>query len=106
MVQDLSDPSLPNLKSIINMGNGNDIITGTGSGYGILNDGEINMGGGNDKVTANSGFGGNGSVFLGAGNDYLKGFGSGNFNGGSGKDTLELTKGPSSDGVCVQFRER
>ena len=32
-------------------------------------------------------------MFLGNGKDYLKGFGSGNFNGEKGQDTLELTPG-------------
>jgi hypothetical protein len=32
-------------------------------------------------------------LFLENGKDYLKGFGSGNFNGGNGQDTLELTLG-------------
>lgn len=77
----------------ISMGKGSGSITGTGDRYGILNDGIINTGAGNDKVIANGGFGGNGSIFLGDGNDYLKGFGSGNFYGDGGRDTLELTRG-------------
>jgi hypothetical protein len=77
----------------INTGNGNDIITGTGKEYGIFSSGTINTGNGEDSIIADGGFGGTGSVFLGNGKDYLKGFGSGNFNGGNGKDTLELTSG-------------
>jgi hypothetical protein len=45
-------------------------------------------------------------VFLGNGKDYLKGFGSGNFNGGNGNDTLELTSGSYSvaiSGTTVNF---
>jgi hypothetical protein len=34
-----------------------------------------------------------GAWFLGEGEDYIKGFGSGDFYGGNGKDTLELTPG-------------
>lgn len=83
---------------IINTGNGNDIITGTGS-TGIYNDGIINTGNGKDSIIANGGFTGTGSVFLGEGKDYLKGFGNGNFNGGNGKDTLELTSGSYAVGI-------
>jgi hypothetical protein len=32
-------------------------------------------------------------VFLGEGEDYIKGYGSGEFSGGNGNDTLELTSG-------------
>jgi hypothetical protein len=32
-------------------------------------------------------------MFLGEGEDYIKGFGSGDFNGGNGNDILELTSG-------------
>jgi Ca2+-binding RTX toxin-like protein len=82
---------------IIDTGNGNDIITGTGNRYGIVNDGTINTGNGNDSIIANGGFDvgtyGIGSVFLGNGKDYLKGFGNGSFNGENGEDTLELTPG-------------
>lgn len=83
---------------IINTGNGNDIITGTGS-TGIYNDGIINTENGKDSIIANGGFAGTGSVFLGEGKDYLKGFGNGNFNGGNGKDTLELTSGSYAVGI-------
>ena len=80
--------------STIETGNGNDIITSFGT---IFNNGEINTGNGNDSIIADGGvgedFGGNGRVFLRDGKDYLKGFGSGDFNGGTGKDTLELTPG-------------
>jgi hypothetical protein len=81
----------------IDTGNGNDIIIGTGKGYGIINDGIINTGNGNDSIIANGGFNvGNdrsGSVFLGNDRDYLEGFGNGSFNGGNGQDTLKLTPG-------------
>ncbi|MBN3911138.1 MAG: hypothetical protein HWQ35_32725 [Nostoc sp. NMS1] len=84
--------------STIAMGGGNDRLTGMGS-IGIKNSGTIDMGSGNDEAIANGGFAGNGSVFLRAGNDYLKGFGSGNFDGGDGKDTLELTSGSYTVGL-------
>jgi hypothetical protein len=88
-----------NLDSIT-LGNGNDIIIGKGAIYGMYNKGTIDTGNGADSIIVDGGFetssderslGGN--VFLGNGQDYLKGFGSGNFNGGNGKDTLELTPG-------------
>jgi len=86
----------PEYSAIIDTGNGNDTIIGSGTG-GIINYGTINTGNGEDSIIADGsaygGFIGTGSVFLGNGKDYLKGFGSGNFNGGNGKDTLELTSG-------------
>ena len=85
--------------STIDTGDGNDIITGTGGWYGIYNNGSIDTKNGNDSIIAEGGFGGLGSVFLGNGKDYLKGFGSGNFNGGNGKDTLELTSGSYTIGI-------
>ena len=87
-------------EGIINTGNGDDsiIVDGTGTGYGIYNNGgSINTGDGNDSIIANGGFqsGSNssGSMFLGEGEDYIKGFGSGDFYGGNGFDRLELTPG-------------
>jgi hypothetical protein len=50
----------------------------------ILNTGIANTLAGNDIIIG---------VFLENGKDYLKGFGRGIFNGGNGKDTLELTPG-------------
>jgi hypothetical protein len=83
----------------INTGNGNDIITGAGS-VGIYNDGIISTGNGQDIVDAVSGgFSGTGTIQLGRGNDILKGFGSGFFEGGSSKDTLELTSGSYTVGI-------
>jgi hypothetical protein len=84
--------------SIIDTGDGNDVITGIGS-IGIYNDGTINTGNGEDSIITDGGFDGTGSVFLENGKDYLKGFGSGNFNGGNGKDTLELTSGSYTVGI-------
>jgi hypothetical protein len=84
--------------STIDTGEGNDIITGRG-GMGINNDGTINTGNGADLIIADGGFKGVGSVFLGNGKDYLKGFGSGNFNGGNDKDALELTSGSYTVGI-------
>ncbi|TRV25495.1 MAG: hypothetical protein EWV88_07700 [Microcystis wesenbergii Mw_MB_S_20031200_S109D] len=78
----------------IETGGGNDSVSGSVSGdggYGIYNYyGQIDTGAGDDTVTANGGFGGNGSILLGDGNDRLRGFGSGNFSGGNGTDTLVL----------------
>jgi len=87
-----------NFKSI-ETGAGDDKITATGGDFGIVNAGIINTGDGADSIIAYGGFYGTGSVFLGDGKDYLKGFGSGNFNGGNGKDTLELTSGSYTVGI-------
>jgi len=78
----------------IEAGDGDDIITS----YGVIyNQGTINTGNGNDSIIANrgfqSGFSKRGSVLLGENEDYIKGFGSGDFYGGYGNDTLELTSG-------------
>ena len=82
----------------IKTGNGNDTIIVNGSGIpgsGIQNfGGTIETGAGNDTVDArNGGFSGDGITNLGDGNDDLRGFGTGHFEGGNGKDTLELTSG-------------
>jgi hypothetical protein len=82
----------------INTGNGDDTITGIGL-IGIQNRGIINTGNGEDSIIADGGFDGTGSVFLGNGKDYLKGFGTGSFNGGNGQDTLELTSGSYTVGI-------
>jgi hypothetical protein len=82
----------------IETGDGDDIILSTGA---IYNHGVINTGSGNDSLTAYGGFydstyhGGydSGNVFLGNGNDYLKGFGNGYFVGGNDQDSLELPSG-------------
>jgi hypothetical protein len=96
----LSNSNSFNNNSTIDTGNGNDIIISFGR---IFNNGEINTGSGNDFITADGGVGedfrGSGRVFLRDGKDYLKGFGSGNFNGGDGKDTLELTSGSYTVGI-------
>jgi hypothetical protein len=84
--------------NIIATGDGDDIITGIGS-IGIYNLGIINTGNGRDFIIADGGFDGAGNVFLENGKDYLKGFGSGNFNGGNGQDTLELTSGSYAVGI-------
>ena len=76
----------------IDTGDGNDKITGTGS-IGIYNNGSIKTGDGKDSIIADGGFTGTGSVLLGEGEDYIKGFGSGEFSGGNGNDKLELTPG-------------
>jgi hypothetical protein len=73
----------------INTGDGKDTIT---SSKGIQNLGIINTGNGADSIIADAGIYG-GSVFLENGKDYLKGFGTGKFNGGAHEDKLELTSG-------------
>ena len=79
----------------INTGKGDDKITGTGNaGYGILNVGTIDTGEGNDIVDAlKGGFARGGKTYLGKGNDTLKGFGEGEFHGGSGKDKMLFGEG-------------
>jgi len=90
----------------IHTGDGSDIITGTSTtegGYGIYNQGIINTGNGNDSIIANGGFesapNSNGTWFLGEGKDYINGYGSGDFYGGNGNDTLELTPGTYTVGI-------
>jgi hypothetical protein len=91
--------SLDNFDTI-ETGDGNDIISSTGV---IYNDGVINTGNGDDLIIANEGFesGSNssGAWFLGEGEDYIKGFGSGDFYGGNGLDILELTPGTYTVGI-------
>ena len=100
---------------VINTGKGDDsiivdIIDGTDIGYGIDNNGgAINMGDGNDSIIANEGFrsapNSSGAWFLGGGEDYIKGFGSGDFYGGNGNDTLELTPGTYTVGIWGEAGE-
>ncbi len=84
----------------IETGDGNDTITSTGV---IYNEGFINTGDGADFIIANGGFqsglNNSGRVFLGEGDDYIKGFDSGDFYGGNGNDTLELTPGTYTVGI-------
>jgi hypothetical protein len=96
---------------VIETGNGDDsiIVDGgiddlTGTSYGIYNNGgAINMGDGNDSIIANQGFesaeNSSGAWFLGEGDDYIKGYGSGDFYGGNGNDTLELMPGTYTVGI-------
>jgi len=98
-------------EGVINTGDGADsiIVDGgiddiTGTTYGIYNNGgAINMGDGNDSIIANEGFesgpNSSGAWFLGEGEDYIKGYGSGDFYGGNGNDTLELTPGTYTVGI-------
>jgi hypothetical protein len=90
---------------IINTGDGDDsIIAGSNAfSYSIYNNGgAINMGNGNDSIITDRGFesGSNssGAWFLGEGDDYIKGFGSGDFYGGNGNDTLEISLAESTLG--------
>ena len=92
--------------NFIGTGDGNDIISTTGV---IYNEGVINTGDGADSIIADGGFqsGSNssGSVFLENGADYIKGFGSGDFYGGNGNDTLELTPGTYTVGIWGESGE-
>ena len=103
-------------EGVIDTGNGDDSIivdggvNGTGDGYGIYNNGgAINTGNGNDSIIANEGFesapNSSGAWFLGEGDDYIKGFGSGDFYGGNGNDTLELTPGTYTVGIWGEAGE-
>jgi hypothetical protein len=94
-------------EGVINTGNGDDSIIADGGFpglYGIYNNGgNINTGDGNDIIIANEGFesgpNSSGAWFLGEGEDYIKGFGSGDFYGGNGLDILELTPGSYTVGI-------
>jgi hypothetical protein len=100
-------------EGVINTGNGNDSIIAKGAAtnvHGIYNNGgAINMGDGNDSIIANENFqsGSNqsGAWFLGEGEDYIKGFGNGDFYGGNGNDTLELTPGTYTVGIWGEGRD-
>ncbi len=89
---------------IIDTGNGSDKLTGQatatigGTAYGIYGEGIIKTGNGNDQIIATSTLdgvqqkvtiGGGINIALGAGNDYLKGFGAATVDGGDGFDTLD-----------------
>jgi hypothetical protein len=98
-------------EGVIETGNGDDSIIAdggydymTGTTYGIYNNGgAINMGDGNDSIITDDGFksgpNSSGAWFLGEGDDYIQGFGSGDFYGGNGNDTLELTPGTYTVGI-------
>lgn len=85
--------------STIDTGNGDDTVTGvassdTGAAVGIFNNGVIDGGAGDDVFDAlTGGWGGNGRADLGSGNDTVRGFGSGTFDGGVGFDTLVFNAG-------------
>jgi hypothetical protein len=114
-----SDYSILN-SNFIGTGDGNDIITTsviynygvieTGNGDDSIivskiynNGGAINMGDGNDSIIAFQGFesdpNSSGAWFLGEGDDYIKGEGSGDFYGGNGNDTLQLEEGTYTVGI-------
>jgi hypothetical protein len=85
---------------IINTGEGDDIITA----YNIYNNGgAINTGNGNDFILGagkfESGPNSSGAWFLGEGDDHIAGFGSGDFYGGNGNDTLSLAPGTYTVGI-------
>jgi hypothetical protein len=78
----------------IDMGLSDDIIIGSGKLEGIRNDGAILTGDGNDQVDASvGGLGGSGYIHLGSGNDTLRGFGSHEIIGGTGRDQALLLEG-------------
>ncbi|EAR17397.1 calcium-binding protein [Synechococcus sp. W2B2] len=85
--------------STIDTGDGDDTVTGvassdTGAAVGIFNNGVIDGGAGDDVFDAlTGGWGGNGRADLGSGNDTVRGFGSGTFDGGVGFDTLVFNAG-------------
>lgn len=75
--------------SYIDTGSGDDTIIGRAgaAGFDIVNHGGIVTGEGNDVIDAFSrGFSGTGNCDLGPGDDQLKGFGAGLFDGGDGAD--------------------
>ena len=79
----------------INTSDGDDLIISPGA---IYNVGRISTGNGNDSIIADEYFqlysgGYSGIIDLGEGDDYINGFGSGLYLGGSGNDILELTPG-------------
>jgi hypothetical protein len=80
----------------IEAGNGHDTIL---SNTTIYNDNLIDTGNGNDFILTEKGFHGSGNVFLGDGEDYLKGFGSGYYEGGNDQDSLALTSGSYTIGI-------
>ena len=86
-------------ESILNTGAGNDVVTGSGEYSGIYNEfkSSINTGDGDDTVDAlTGGFRGGGETWLGSGDDNLKGFGTGMFDGGDGTDVLTFNRGAYS----------
>jgi len=101
-------------EGVINTGNGNDSIivseaSHTGGGNIYNNGGSIDTGDGNDSIIAEGGFqsgpNSSGAWFLGEGEDYINGFGSGDFYGGNGNDTLELTPGTYTVGIWGEAGE-
>jgi len=94
---DLPNPAIENF-SMIATGDGNDTITSKGV---IYNEAVIDTGNGEDSIITDGGFqsGSSGLILLGEGEDYIKGFGSGDFNGGNDNDILELTSGIYTFGI-------
>jgi hypothetical protein len=99
-------------EGIIETGNGDDSIIVGIPGF-LLdtidnNGGRIDTGKGNDRIIAETFFSGSnssGAWFLGEGEDYIRGFGSGDFYGGSGNDTLELAPGTYTVGIWGEAGE-
>jgi hypothetical protein len=98
-------------EGVINTGNGDDSIIVYENFYDIFtnyysiynNGGSIDTGDGNDSIITNANFrsgeNNSGAWFLGEGEDYIKGFGNGDFYGGNGNDTLELISGTYTVGI-------
>jgi Ca2+-binding RTX toxin-like protein len=80
--------------AVIDGGLGDDLIIGKGIAVGIDNRGTILGGDGNDTINAlNGGFQGYGHSDLGNGDDTVKGFGYGIFDGSTGTDSIILPIG-------------
>jgi len=96
-------------EGIINTGNGNDEIY---SSFMYNNGGAIITGDGTDSVYSSNGFesaeNSSGAWFLGEGDDYLHGFGSGDFYGGNGKDIINFSQAPGTYtvGIWGEGRDR
>ena len=89
-------------EGIINTGNGNDSIY---SRFIYNNGGAIITGDGKDSIYSSEGFesglNSSGAWFLGEDDDYLHGFGSGDFYGGNGRDIINLSQAPGSYTVGI-----
>jgi len=107
-------------KSILDTGNGNDIVTGIATVLRESSDNHvfgienvlIDTGRGNDRVVARAdiagkrsdGFGRNVTVYLGLGRDILTGFGDLDAYGGANQDTWDLSSYSVSDFKIVKYR--
>jgi hypothetical protein len=86
-----------NNSGLINTGSEADRISARGSTAAIANNGLIQTGTGEDVIDGlNGGFTGTGTTAMGQGRDLLIGFGTGQFFGDAGLDTLRLPEGTYS----------